>query len=246
MRYQEYPSAKGLKGILLARAQNGKKGKGPSIKKNKLCKNNCNKNPLLSSSKGKKGEKKTKGNAKNLANYCLELNVPDEARWRICHKNQDRISALHTKLIFYALNANFKGNMSVISNFLTKSRIGREAPLKDWHWENQHKWNQLCRSTVMQSPLNIIKNNVKKPGSGFSVSYNLLPVYTMMKRNQKEVIAAFMNFGGLVQLSIGGTYVLFTPTYMSFRFPGEHTFEGKRYMGEIVLHLVEMSSQRVT
>ena len=135
--------------------------------------------------------------------------------------------------------------MSVISNFLSKARIGRESPLGDWHWENQHKWGGLCKSNLMQSPINIIKNNVKKAGTGFSATYNFLPVYTMMKRNQKEVIATFMNFGGLVQLSINGAYVLFTPTYMSFRFPGEHTYEGKRYMGEIVLHLVEMSSQRV-
>ena len=48
-----------------------------------------------------------------------------------------------------------------------------------------------------------------------------------------------------MKLEIENRFVLFTPQYMSFRFPGEHTYEGKRYMGEIVLHLVEMSSQRV-
>ena len=67
----------------------------------------------------------------------------------------------------------------------------------------------------------------------------------MIKRNQKEIIATFMNFGGALQLSIGGTYALFTPTYMSFRFPGEHLFEGRRYMGEIVIHMVEITPQRV-
>lgn len=246
MKYQEFPAAKGLAGILPARAQNKKKGKKPIIKKNKkVCVNNCNKNPLLNASKKKAELEKLRRSAKLSANYCLELFVPDEARWRICHKSQDRISALHMKVIYSTLNANFKGKMSVISGFLAKARVGREAPMGDWSWERQTKWDGKCKSTLMQSPINLMKQNVKKANTGFSISYNFLPVFTMMKRNQKEIIATFMNFGGTVQLAIGGTFVLFVPTYMSFRFPGEHLFEGKRYMGEIVLHLVEMSSQRV-
>ena len=245
MKYQEFPAAKGLAGILPARAQNKKKGKKPIIKKTKICVNKCNKNPLLNASKKKKEMEKMKKSARLAANYCLELFVPDEARWRICHKSQDRISALHMKVIYYTLNANFKGKMDIISGFLSKARVGREAPMNDWTWEHQNKWKGRCKSNLMQSPINLLKSNVKKASTGFTISYNFLPVYTMMKRNQKEIIATFMNFGGTVQLAIGGTYVLFTPTYMSFRFPGEHLFEGKRYMGEIVIHLVEMSNQRV-
>jgi carbonic anhydrase len=134
--------------------------------------------------------------------------------------------------------------MNVISGFLAKARVGREEPMDHWSWESQNKWKGRCKSTLMQSPINLTKSNVKKVSKAFNVAYNFLPVYTMMKRNEKEIIATFMNFGGTVQLSIGGTFVLFTPTYMSFRFPGEHMFEGRRYMGEIILHLVEMSSQR--
>jgi hypothetical protein len=245
MRYQEFPAAKGLAGVLPKTAQNGRKGKKPIIKRNGVCVNNCNKNPLLSPSKKKKEMDRLKRSSVAAANFCLELMVPDEARWRICHKSQDRISALHMKIIYYTLNANFKGKMDVISNFLSKARVGREAPLTGWHWENQDKWKGKCKSDLMQSPVNILKQNVKKPNESFGISYNFLPVYTMMKRNQKEIIATFMNFGGALQLSIGGTFALFIPTYMSFRFPGEHTFEGKRYMGEIILHLVEMSTQRV-
>jgi len=244
MKYQEFPAATGLAGILPVRAQNKKKGKKPLIKKTKVCVNKCNRNPLLAASMKKKAMEKAKKSARMAANFCIEINVPDEARWRICHKKQDKIAELHMKLIYNTLNANFKGKMNIISSFLAKARVGREEPMSHWTWEGQEKWKGRCRSHLMQSPINLLKSNVKKAHTGFSISYNFLPVYTMMKRNQKEIISTFMNFGGTVQLAIGGTFVLFTPTYMSFRFPGEHLFEGKRYMGEIVLHLVEMSSQR--
>jgi hypothetical protein len=245
MKYQEFPAATGMAGILPVRAQNKKKGKKPLIKKTKVCVNKCDKNPLLAASRKWKAMQKLKKSARMAANYCLELMVPDEARWRICHKSQDRISALQMKIIYYTLNANFKGKMNIISGFLAKARVGREEPMSNWSWETQDKWKGRCKSNLMQSPINLLKSNVKKTHTGFTISYNFLPVYTMMKRNNKEVIATFMNFGGTVQVAIGGTFVLFTPTYMSFRFPGEHLFEGKRYMGEIIIHLVEMSSQRV-
>ena len=88
MRYQEFPSAKGLDGILPKRAQNGGKGKNPIIKSNKVCINKCNKNPLLSGSRKKKEIEKMKKSSVESANFCIDLMVPDEARWRICHKSQ--------------------------------------------------------------------------------------------------------------------------------------------------------------
>lgn len=245
MKYQEFPAATGLAGIIPVRAQNQKKGKKPIFKKNKICVNKCDKNPLLAASQKRKEMERLKKTARLAANYCLEINVPDEARWRICHKSQDRISALHMKLIYHTLNANFKGKMGVISDFLSKARVGREVPMGNWSWETQNKWKGKCMSNLMQSPINFLKTEVKKASTGFSMAYNFLPVYTMIKRNQKELIVTFMNFGGTVQLAIDGTFILFTPTYMSFRFPGEHMFEGKRYMGEIIIHLTELSTQRV-
>lgn len=245
MKYQEFPVAKGLKAVLPARAKNGKKGKKPIIKKNKICVNKCNKNPLLAASKKKAEMDAMRRSAIAAANFCVELNVPEEARWRICHKNQDRISALHMKLIYYTLNANFKGKMNVISNFLSKSRVGRESPMYDWNWENQSKWKGMCKSNIMQSPINLRKTNIQKPKNTFSIGYSFLPVYTMMKRNQREIISTFMSFGGAITLNISGNFRMFVPSYMSFRFPGEHMFEGRRYMGEIIMHLVEMSPQRV-
>jgi hypothetical protein len=244
IKYQEFPSSKGLNAILAVRAQNRKKG-SPIVKKTTACRNNCNKNPLLSSSKSKRQIRKAKGSAKSKANFCIDLFVPEEARWRICHSSQDRISQLQMKLIYYTLNSNFKGKMDVISNFLSKARVGRDPPIPEWSWETQTKWKGQCRSDLMQSPVNILKSSIKKPSGDFNISYSFLPVLTMIKRNEKEIIATFMNFGGVVQVSIGGVYSLFTPTFISFRFPGEHVFEGRRYMGEMIVHLKELSSQRV-
>lgn len=243
LKYNEYSDKKGLSGILGARAQNKKKGK-PIIKKTAICKNNC-KNPLASKSKTKKAIKNANKNASSKANYCIDLRIPDEARWRICHSNQDRISQLHMKLIFNTLSANFKGKMSVISNFLSKARVGREAPMPAWNWETQNKWSGQCKSDLMQSPINILKGNISKPKEGLSLKFAFLPTLTMMKRNQKEIITTFMNFAGMVQIQIHGVYSMFTPVYISYRFPGEHVFSGKRYMGEMVIHLAEIGKQRV-
>jgi len=244
MKYNEFPGAKGLSGILVARAQNTKKGK-PIIKKTAICENKCSKNPLVNISKPKKQMEKRKGSPRLNANFCLDLFVPEEARWRICHYSQDKISELHMKLMYYVLETNFKGKISVITSFLANSRIARDPPLENWNWDNQNHWKGKCKSNLMQSPINIMPNMIKKALANFSISYNFLPVHTLIKRNQKEIIATFLNFGGIVQINIDGTYLLFTPTYMSFRFPGEHSFSGERFMGEIVLHLVELSTQRV-
>jgi carbonic anhydrase len=99
----------------------------------------------------------------------------------------------------------------------------------------------------MQSPINIIPSKATKAqGVNFTISYHLLPVHTLIKRNEKEIIVAFMNFAGLFQVSIDNSYLLFTPVYMSFRFPGEHLLNAKRQMGEILIHFAELSTQRKT
>ena len=106
LKYNEFPSAKGLASILVARAQNTKKGK-PIIKKTAICENKCNKNPLVNLSKTKKAMQKSKSSPKLNANYCLDLMVPEEARWRVCHYSQDKISELHMKLMYYVLQARY-------------------------------------------------------------------------------------------------------------------------------------------
>ena len=149
------------------------------------------------------------------------------------------------KILFNLLNTKLKSNAS-ITNFLTNAHVGREEPINNWNWNTQEKWGGKCKTTFMQSPININKVSTLKSSVNFSVSHHLNPVHTLIKRNFKEVIVAFMNFGGLIQISIDNTFLLFTPVYMSFRFPGEHLFDGVRHHGEILLHFTELSSQRKT
>jgi len=244
--YNAFPGGKGLETILVATAKNTKKG-NPIIKTNNQsqCVNNCKANPLTAVSTPKKQLKKTRQSPRLNANFCLDLYVPDEARWRVCSVSQDKISRLHMKILFNILSAKLKGSSS-ITNFLTNARVGRETPVGNWNWSTQEKWKGKCKTTFMQSPINIIKSATTKAKGNFSVSHHLMPVHTLIKRNFKEVIVAFMNFGGLFQITIDNTYLLFTPVYMSFRFPGEHLIDGIRPMGEILLHFAELSTQRKT
>lgn len=247
--YHEFPAGKGLDTILVAVAKPTKKGQA-KITPNKSCVNSCNKNPLTSVSKSSKELKKSKVSPRLAANFCLDIWVPEEARWRICSTTQDKISKLHMKLLFNILEQQFKGKASLIASALANARVGREVATKDWTWESQAHWEGYCKSSYMQSPINILKQDIVQGKKGeeayiFGVNHHLLPVSTMIKRNFKEVIVAFMNYGGLFQVTIDNTYLLFTPVYMSFKFPGEHLINGERPMGELVLNFAEMSTQRV-
>ena len=44
----------------------------------------------------------------------------------------------------------------------------------------------------------------------------------------------------MVQINLNNNNILFKPMYISFRFPGEHSFGGKRFNGEMLLHLKEL------
>jgi hypothetical protein len=243
--FHTFPPTKGLEAVLAATVKTDPKTGKAIIHQNKNCNEKCA-DPMTAASKPKAEIKKEKVSPKVEANNCLDLYVPDEARWRICSPSQDKITELHTKLLFNILEQKFKNDPMLISNVLSKARIGREPPQKDWSWSGQEHWAGFCKSTVMQSPINIVKSKIVKPEATFSIKHQLLQVHTMMKRNGKEVISTFLNYGGAFQINIHNSYILFTPTYMSYRFPGEHLIDGERSMGEILLHFAEVSNQRVS
>ena len=74
---------------------------------------------------------------------------------------------------------------------------------------------------------------------------HLTDVHTLVKKNFNEIIVTFLNFAGIMKLTVDGTYLLYTPQFMSFRFPGESIIDGKRSMGDILLNFAEISSERV-
>ena len=179
------------------------------------------------------------------ANYCINIFIPDEARWRICSDQKLEIKKLQMKLIFNVLRNRSKNDKNVLEKLVDNPK-GFSSPLiGNWNWDEQHKWAGMCKSGIMQSPIDYITPLAKKLGKNFSFSMKLTKTHTLIKKNFGEIIVVFLNFAGLLKLEIENRFVLFTPQYMSFRFPGETIMNGKRSMGDMQLHFAELGSNRV-
>ena len=133
-----------------------------------------------------------------------------------------------------------KNNPKIMEKIISNPKIFTKPTIGAWDWDHQEKWKNRCKSTFMQSPLDISSSAVKKPKSHFDMAMNLKPVHTLVKKNFGEIVVVFRNFGGVLKLTVDGAYLNFTPQYMSFRFPGETIVDGKRSQGDIQLHFVEM------
>ena len=69
---------------------------------------------------------------------------------------------------------------------------------------------------------------------------NFLEVLVVVKRKFEEYIVKFKHDPGLIKISLGEINLIFRPNYISFRFPGEHVVNGKRYEGEILINCDEI------
>jgi hypothetical protein len=251
--YEEFPAGRSLQTIIPAipaKVLKAASKKGQSIQRitKGTSKTDCcpskQTNPVTAPSVTKKQARKGNNPIFN-ANYCLTLQVPDEARWRICNDKQEMISKLQLKIIFSVLKKKSKNSPSIMEKLLDKANVGKVPDTGKWSWDYQNKWGGKCQTTHMQSPINVKSTKVTTPETHFSVSFHFSDVHTLIKKNFDEVIVTFLNFGGIMKLAIDNTYVIYTPQFMSFRFPGESIIDGERFGGEIQLHLAELSSQRV-
>src|SRR5690606_29271305 len=66
----------------------------------------------------------------------------------------------------------------------------------------------------------------------------------IISRRFNEAIIKFSNHPGTVQISLNNESIMFKPKFISFRFPGEHSFTGKRYNGEMLVHLKEVNPDK--
>jgi len=66
-----------------------------------------------------------------------------------------------------------------------------------------------------------------------------------VKRKYEEYIVIFKHDPGLVRINYKNIDLLFRPKYISFRFPGEHIINGKRFDGEILIHSDEIHPDSV-
>ena len=244
--FEEFPAGNSLTNIIPAVPSNTKGQSAARAAKSSLGKSNtsANKvNPVFAPSKSRKAEKKK--SARSQANYCILLHVPEEARWRICHENQQEIAKLQLKVVYSVLSTKAKAKAGLMESFLSQIKVGSVENLPFWTWENQSKWGGKCQSTNLQSPININRKDAVQTETNFDISMHLTDVQTLVKKNFNEIIVTFLKFGGVMKLTVEGTYLLFTPQFMSFRFPGESIVDGKRSQGDILLHFAELSSERV-
>lgn len=115
----------------------------------------------------------------------------------------------------------------------------------DFTWDNQLKWKHRCQSRFIQSPVNIKKPHiVENLQKDFSITYNFYDVYPIVARRFNEAIIKFSHHPGIVLITLNNNNILFKPKFISFRFPGEHSFTGKRFNGEMLIHLKELNPDK--
>lgn len=244
--FEEFPAGNSLRNIIPAVPATSKGKSAAKDAKSSLGKSNstANKlNPVFSPSKSSKQEKKK--SPRSQANFCILLHIPEEARWRICHENQQEVAKLQLKIIYSVLRLKAKAKPGLMESFLSQIKVGSVENLAPWTWENQNKWGGKCQSTNLQSPINISKKDAIPVEPNFGIAMHLTDVQTLVKKNFNEIIVTFLKFGGVLKLTVENTYLLFTPQFMSFRFPGESIVDGKRSKGDIILNFAELSHERV-
>lgn len=102
-------------------------------------------------------------------------------------------------------------------------------------------WKDRCKSNFIQSPINMdAVKIISKLQKDLAISYNFYDVYPIISRRFNEAIVKFSHHPGVLMMTLGSNKVIFVPKYISFRFSSEHSFNGKRYDGEIQIHLEEL------
>ena len=250
--YEEFPAGNALTSIIPAIHSSSKGKNAASRAKAAGCGMGRGKvspaaksNPVLAPSVSRREQRKMILNAEGQANYCLSLYVPEEARWRICNESQEEVSKLQLKIIYSVLKGKSKAKAGLMEKFLNNIKVGDIEDIPDWNWENQEKWGGKCQTTTLQSPINLPHFEGVQTDHHFGMDMHLTDVHTLVKKNFNEIIVTFLNFAGILKLAVDGTYIMYTPQYMSFRFPGESIIDGKRSMGDIQINFAEMSSERV-
>jgi len=201
-------------------------------------------NPVTVPSPSKKEEKRIKESV-SVPNLCIMIHVPDEAKWRVCSERKTLITRLYMKIVYSVLKKQSKNNQKILEKIIENPKILTPPSIGEWNWDNQGKWSGKCKSTFMQSPINITKRNIKTVDTRFNLSMHLTEVHTLVKKNFGEIIVVFLNFGGVLKIAVDNTYLMFTPQYMSFRFPGETIIDGNRSMGDIQIHFAEVNLKTV-
>ena len=183
------------------------------------------------------------------ANYCIEVLVRKEAHWRICSNKAISINKLHMQIAYKIMKMSNKKKQKGLAGtfqfnlatFIKNFKLTEYDANVDFDWEGQLKWKGRCQTRFIQSPINAEKQNISPNlQKDFSISYVFYDVYPVIARRFNEAVIKFSNHPGIVRIGIDNNRILFKPKYISFRFPGEHAFGGKRPNGEMLIHLKEL------
>lgn len=244
--YEEFPMSNCLRNIITRKIlKKGTKNSCPRNKKpSKISINGPNSSPIFSPSFSKKVTKsRVMRSPKKQANFCIQLFIPEEARWRICSEKKSYIKRLHLKIIYNVIKLKSKNNKKILQKFIEDPKGLNPPSIGNWEWDRQDKWSGMCKTGIMQSPINYPRASLKKTRDHFNVSMKLLPSNTLIKKSFGEIIVVFLNFAGVLKLEVQGKYVVYTPKFVSFRFPGEVIIDGQRSMGDMQVHFTEINHQ---
>lgn len=187
------------------------------------------------------------------SNYCVEIRKRDNFTWRLCFDKRSVVSRFHTQLSFNILARSGKVDTKTLEKFMLKLSENKESGkdnLKLWHWDTQKDWKGECRNKDnLQSPINIetpLAKRTSLTGTRYGIEYQFDEVHTLIRKHYNELHIHFTESAGVLKLWVDNQALIYQPQYMSFRFPGEHLYNGKRYPGEVLIHLTEMNPNRKT
>ena len=187
----------------------------------------------------------------NHANYCLEVFSFRKVRWKICSVSSLSVYRMYLKLVYAIIKSSSKSkdlqSLKVsLNKFLSNSIIAPKKSNLNWSWNDQNQWHGTCKSSFMQSPQKIEKNNVNlEQISSLKITYKLFDSEIKIVKRGFELIVRFQSDPGLIKMAYMDSFLLFQPKYISFRFPGEHIILGKRYSGEILINCDEYGNNKV-
>lgn len=188
------------------------------------------------------------------SNFCLEIEKDNDFMWRICSNEFLKVENLLKKIRIKIIKYKFKGKIP--GNKLEKILIQRNnngffntknSEINNFHWDSQSKWGGKCnKKGIYQSPIDIKTNKLLVSDAFKAIfKYNFYPTKTLIKKKSNEIKVNFLNFSGIFSINLSKKNFYFQAKNISFRFPGEHSINGKRPLGEILLHFNEMNPNRV-
>jgi carbonic anhydrase len=219
-----------------------------------IAKGKCCKNVVLREFKGCQGNcpKRSSPNVPNeiSSNFCVDIHTNTGNMFRICSDNISEITKLQTQINYNIIKLNSKNKIDqkVLEKFMINlsTNTKNNESMKKWHWDDQKQWEGFCNdNNQLQSPIDIETSKVsgvkEKEEINFGINYHFEDILTSIRKNNNQMLVHFLNYAGLLKFFVGNVNLVFQPQYLSFRFPGEHTIDGKRYPGEVLIHFTELN-----